>query len=363
MAAEDGGEVEVPADVEGAARGPPRPARPGRAAGARARLGRGRGLPPRRRAGARPGGGSGHAAARGARAPPADPFRPRAVRRRRRLPLPPPADPRHRLRRAPEVRRAPTCTSASPTGSNSTAELVEQDEIVGYHLEQAARYKHELGQTDPALAERAAARLTAAGQLASWRGDELASLGFYERALELTRPLRLDVVLEFHYAVARWARDGPEAPIAIAEAAAARADALGDEAGRAARPCRRRLLPPVLRAPADRRAGGAGTQGGAAVRAVREPRCAWPSPGWLSSRSRASRAASRNRPGQPSRHSSTPGSPGGGARLSAAWRAHSSSGHGAADEALDTLDSRAPRASTSHHADAPRRAAHDARPR
>ena len=29
------------------------------------------------------------------------------------------------------------------------AELVELDEILGYHLEQAARYKTELGQTDP----------------------------------------------------------------------------------------------------------------------------------------------------------------------------------------------------------------------
>ena len=37
--------------------------------------------------------------------------------------------------------------------------LVERDEIVGYHLEQAARYQAELGQPDPALAERAAVRL------------------------------------------------------------------------------------------------------------------------------------------------------------------------------------------------------------
>ena len=33
------------------------------------------------------------------------------------------------------------------------AELVELDEIFGYHLEQAARYKHELGQSDTTLAE------------------------------------------------------------------------------------------------------------------------------------------------------------------------------------------------------------------
>ena len=34
-------------------------------------------------------------------------------------------------------------------------DLVELDEILGYHLEQAARYKAELGQPDSALAERA----------------------------------------------------------------------------------------------------------------------------------------------------------------------------------------------------------------
>ena len=44
-------------------------------------------------------------------------------------------------------------------------ELVELDEILGYHLEQAARYKQELG-TGPTLAERAGERLAAAGRRA-----------------------------------------------------------------------------------------------------------------------------------------------------------------------------------------------------
>ena len=102
MADEGGGRGRGAGDAEGVARGPPRPARPGRAAGARARRGRGRGLPPRRRAGARPGGDAGDAAPGRARAPRADPPREGAVRGRGRLPLPPPADPRRRLRRAPE---------------------------------------------------------------------------------------------------------------------------------------------------------------------------------------------------------------------------------------------------------------------
>ena len=54
--------------------------------------------------------------------------------------------------------------------------LVERDEIVGYHLEQAARYRAELGQPDAALAERAAARLAAAGRRASDRLDYRAAL-------------------------------------------------------------------------------------------------------------------------------------------------------------------------------------------
>ena len=48
--------------------------------------------------------------------------------------------------------------------------LVERDEIVGYHLEQAVRYAAELGEPPKAaLAERAASRLAAAGRRASDR--------------------------------------------------------------------------------------------------------------------------------------------------------------------------------------------------
>ena len=53
--------------------------------------------------------------------------------------------------------------------------LVELDEILGYHLEQAARYKAELGQPDAVLAERAGERLAAAGRRALWRGDRTAA--------------------------------------------------------------------------------------------------------------------------------------------------------------------------------------------
>jgi class 3 adenylate cyclase len=81
-------------------------------------------------------------------------------------------------------------------------DLVELDEILGYHLEQAARYKQELGHPDTTLAERAGARLAAAGRRARWRGDDRSAAGLLERALEMTRPSRLDVVLELDFASA-----------------------------------------------------------------------------------------------------------------------------------------------------------------
>ena len=66
--------------------------------------------------------------------------------------------------------------------------LVEQDEILGYHLEQAARYRVELDPADPAAAElarRAAERLATAGRAASARGDLHATRNLLHRALAL----------------------------------------------------------------------------------------------------------------------------------------------------------------------------------
>jgi class 3 adenylate cyclase len=59
------------------------------------------------------------------------------------------------------------------------------DEIVGYHLEQAARYLVELGRADPAVAERASERLGAAGRRALGRGDMAAASILLARAAEL----------------------------------------------------------------------------------------------------------------------------------------------------------------------------------
>jgi len=110
--------------------------------------------------------------------------------------------------------------------------LVELDEILGYHLEQSARYRRELGETDGAVAERAGARLAAAGRRALWRGDERAAAGLLERALTLIRPTRLDVVLELDLGQA-LSDTNPQAAAAIALGAAERARSAGDETAEA----------------------------------------------------------------------------------------------------------------------------------
>ncbi len=101
---------------------------------------------------------------------------------------------------------------------------------MGYHLEQAARYRAELGRPDEPLALRAGERLALAGRRALWREDRRAAAGLLTRALELTRAVRLDVNLELDLAAAI---SDPEEAAAIAEKAAQRAGAAGDAAGKA----------------------------------------------------------------------------------------------------------------------------------
>jgi class 3 adenylate cyclase/tetratricopeptide (TPR) repeat protein len=64
--------------------------------------------------------------------------------------------------------------------------LIEEDEIVGYHLEQAARCRQELGEPHAALADEAAARLAAAAAAASARGDQGAVRKLTLRAFDLS---------------------------------------------------------------------------------------------------------------------------------------------------------------------------------
>jgi class 3 adenylate cyclase/tetratricopeptide (TPR) repeat protein len=61
----------------------------------------------------------------------------------------------------------------------------EQEEILGHHLEQAFRYRQELGETDTALAVRAGERLARAGRRAVERGDLPAAVSLLTRATSL----------------------------------------------------------------------------------------------------------------------------------------------------------------------------------
>ena len=84
------------------------------------------------------------------------------------------------------------------------AHLVEQDEIVGYHLEQAAAYREEIGSPDPAVAEHAFRRLSAAGQAALNRSDWTTARALMRRALALIpvgHSLRIDVLPDYYLAL------------------------------------------------------------------------------------------------------------------------------------------------------------------
>ena len=77
---------------------------------------------------------------------------------------------------------------------------VEYDEILGYHLEQAHRFRAELGEVDQearALGRRAAERLGAAGKRAFARLDAPAAMNLMSRASALLSnddPLRVDLI-------------------------------------------------------------------------------------------------------------------------------------------------------------------------
>ena len=109
--------------------------------------------------------------------------------------------------------------------------LVERDEIVGYHLEQAARYQAELGQPDPALAERAALRLAAAGRRAVDRLDVRAALALLTRAVELLRPHPARPHARARGRMGARVDVDARAAAQAAEAVAERAEAAGDRSG------------------------------------------------------------------------------------------------------------------------------------
>ena len=122
----------------------------------------------------------------GARPPGPDPPGLRRLRRRGGLPLPSRPDPRRRLPLAAEGTRADLHERfAAWLELTAGDRLREFEEIVGYHLEQAFRYRVALGSLDSraaSLATRASERLEAAGRRALVRSDLPAAIGLLERA-------------------------------------------------------------------------------------------------------------------------------------------------------------------------------------
>lgn len=109
----------------------------------------------------------------------------------------------------------------------------EFEEIVGYHLEQAHRYRVEVASNDQHakdLARRAADRLAAAGQRALARSDIPAAINLLSRATELLmqgEPLRMELLVELGEALAESGAE--ERARSVLREAAATAEEHGDE--------------------------------------------------------------------------------------------------------------------------------------
>ena len=108
-------------------------------------------------------------------------------------------------------------------------ELVELDEILGYHLELACNYRTELGMPrNDELAEAARRRLTAAGRRAHLRADYGAAVTLLERAASLAPSAELDLALETDLVDALFWRGSGADALRRAQSIAERASAAGD---------------------------------------------------------------------------------------------------------------------------------------
>jgi class 3 adenylate cyclase/predicted ATPase len=116
-------------------------------------------------------------------------------------------------------------------------QLVELDELLGYHLEQACRYRAELAiPPDEALAAMARRCLTAAGRRALVRSDCGAAASLLKRAAALVPPAELDLAVECDLIDALyWAGNAGEAlrrAESLAQSAAAAGDRVAELCGR-----------------------------------------------------------------------------------------------------------------------------------
>jgi tetratricopeptide (TPR) repeat protein len=105
-------------------------------------------------------------------------------------------------------------------------DLVELEEMLGHHLEQAARCLADLGRPDAALAEQASTRLGAAGARARWRGDTGSARSLLRRALDLVDEPDLHLEIAFAMSHANI-RDAARLLDELAQRAEGRGDAAG----------------------------------------------------------------------------------------------------------------------------------------
>jgi class 3 adenylate cyclase len=99
-------------------------------------------------------------------------------------------------------------------------DMIELDEILGYHLEQASRYRVELGIEDDQtedLAWRASERLAATGERAMVRGDVAAAVALLDRALALLPPGRRPGQLEINAVMSRQSRGDLAGALALVD--------------------------------------------------------------------------------------------------------------------------------------------------
>jgi class 3 adenylate cyclase/predicted ATPase len=117
------------------------------------------------------------------------------------------------------------------------SDLVELDEILGYHLEQAHLYRVELGTDDGhgvELARRAATHIASAARRSLVRGDNPAAIGLFERATALLPqddPTRLQLLVTLGYALTDTG-DWEKAGVLLADAVRI-AEAAGERLGAA----------------------------------------------------------------------------------------------------------------------------------
>jgi class 3 adenylate cyclase/tetratricopeptide (TPR) repeat protein len=129
----------------------------------------------------------------------------------------------------PKAERADLHQSFAVWLEDHGAELVELDEILGYHLEQAWRYRTELGAaSDPELMAAARARLEAAAHRALLRDDSAAALNLIERALALVPEGEIDLLLETDRLSTLFFRGQVQPAYEAAGELGERAAALGD---------------------------------------------------------------------------------------------------------------------------------------